>query len=316
DRPEPDEQVFGWLQAQVGARELPREVRSEIAALDDLVEVGERLALLDEVGDRALALRRRLAAVTATRGIALETVGDAGAAGAGDAERDQDDREGGDAGDGERHQIHDGTSSASVREAEEAGRQVDAHDLELLDELGPDPGRLEPALDLALDHAGLLEDEHVLHDDDVAFHALDLGDVDDLPGPVLEAALLDDEVDRRGDLLADRPQGQVDAGHQHHRLEAREHVARRVGVARRHRTVVAGVHGLEHVQGLAGTALPDDDPVRPHAQGVADELADRDRALPLDVGGAGLERDDVLLAELQLGGVLDRDDALVVRDER
>ena len=33
----------GW---QVGARELPREVRAEIAALDDLVEVGERLALL------------------------------------------------------------------------------------------------------------------------------------------------------------------------------------------------------------------------------------------------------------------------------
>ena len=50
-------------------------------------------------------------------------------------------------------------------------------DLELLDELGPDPGRLEAALDLALDDAGLLEDEDVLHDDDVTFHALDLGDV-------------------------------------------------------------------------------------------------------------------------------------------
>src|SRR4029450_1697914 len=81
----------------------------------------------------------------------------------------------------------------SVREAEEARRQMDAHHLELLDELRPDPGRLQPALDLALDDAGLLEDEHVLHDDAVAFHALDLGDVDDLPGPVLEPALLDDE---------------------------------------------------------------------------------------------------------------------------
>src|SRR6186997_1595261 len=123
----------------------------------------------------------------------------------------------------------------SVREAEEARRQVDAHDLELLDELGPDPGRLQPSLDLALDDSGLLEDEHVLHDDDVAFHALDLGDVDDLPGPVLEAALLDDEIDRRGDLLADGPQGQVDAGHEDHRLEARQHVARAVGVAGAHR---------------------------------------------------------------------------------
>src|SRR6478672_786468 len=138
----------------------------------------------------------------------------------------------------------------SVAEAEEARRQMDAHHLELLDELRSDAGRLEAALDLAFDDPGLLEDEPVLHDDHITFHALDLGDVDDLPGPVLEAALLDDEIDRRGDLLADRPQGQVDAGHQHHRLEPREHVARRVGVARRHRTVVAGVHGLEHVQCL------------------------------------------------------------------
>src|SRR4029078_8025479 len=98
--------------------------------------------------------------------------------------------------------------SVLVREAEETRRQVDGHDLEILDELRPDPGRLQPALDLALDDTGLLEDEHVLHDDDVAFHALDLGDVDDLPGPVLEPALLDDPVDRRGDLLPDRPDRQ------------------------------------------------------------------------------------------------------------
>src|SRR3954469_20173467 len=101
--------------------------------------------------------------------------------------------------------------SRSVAEAEEARRQMDAHHLELLDELGADAGRLEATLDLALDDAGLLEDEDVLHDDDVAFHPLDLGDVRDLPGPVLQTTLLDDQVDRRGDLLPDRPDRQVDA---------------------------------------------------------------------------------------------------------
>src|SRR6185312_157865 len=80
--------------------------------------------------------------------------------------------------------------SSLVREPEEARRQVDAHDLELLDELGPDPGRLQPALDLALDDAGLLEDEHILHHDDVTFHPLDLGDVRDLARAVLESALV------------------------------------------------------------------------------------------------------------------------------
>ena len=51
---------------------------------------------------------------------------------------------------GEHDRVHRGVL---VREAEEARRQVDAHDLELLDELRADAGRLEPALDLALEHA-------------------------------------------------------------------------------------------------------------------------------------------------------------------
>src|SRR5438093_287644 len=206
-------------------------------------------------------------------------------------------------------------SSPSEVESEEARREMDAHHLELLHELRTDAGRLQPALDLAFDDARLLEHEDVLHDDDVAFHALDLGDVRDLPGPVLEAALVDDEVHGRGDLLADGPQGQVDAGHEDHRLEAREHVARTVGVTGGHRAVMARVHGLEHVEGLARTALADDDAVGPHAQGVPHELADGDGAPTLDVRRPRLERDDVLLAELELGGVLDRDDPLVVRDE-
>src|SRR3954453_23909212 len=117
------------------------------------------------------------------------------------------------------------SSPRSVAEAEEARGQMDPHHLELLDELRTDAGRLEPALDLALDHARLLEHEDVLHDDDVAFHPLDLGDVDDLTGAVLETALRDDQVDGRGDLLTDRPDRQVHAGHQDHRLEPRQHVA-------------------------------------------------------------------------------------------
>ena len=123
---------------------------------------------------------------------------------------------------------------------------------------------------------------------------------------ILEAVLVDDQVDRRGDLLADGPQRQIHAGHEHHRLEAAEHVARGVGVAGGHRAVVAGVHGLEHVERLARAALPDHDAVGPHAQAVADELANRDGALALDVRRSRLEGDDVLLPQLELGGVLDR----------
>jgi hypothetical protein len=46
---------------------------------------------------------------------------------------------------------------------------------------------------------------------------------------------------------------------------------------------VAGVHGLQHVEGLAATALADDDPIGPHTQGVAHQIADGHLALALDV---------------------------------
>ena len=63
----------------------------------------------------------------------------------------------------------------------------------------------------------------------------------------------------------------------------------RVGVDRRERAVVAGVHRLQHVERLGAANLADDDPVGAHAQGVAHEVADRDLALALDVRRARLE---------------------------
>ncbi len=76
---------------------------------------------------------------------------------------------------------------------------------------------------------------------------------------------------------------------------------------------MARVHRLEHVERLRAADLADDDAVGAHAQCVAHELADADLALALDVRRARLERDHVLLLELELGRVLDRDDALVAR---
>ena len=147
-------------------------------------------------------------------------------------------------------------------------RQLDARVFDLGHELRAHAGRLDRADDLAVLERLLLEQEDVLEDDLVAFHALHFGDVGDLARAVAHAALLDDHVDRRADLLADGAHGQVHAGHQHHRLQAGEHVARGVGVAGGQRAVVARVHRLEHVQRLAAAALADDDAVGPHAQAL------------------------------------------------
>ena len=102
--------------------------------------------------------------------------------------------------------------------------------------------------------------------------------------------------------------GMLQVGHRHHRVEAVERVARAVGVDGRQAAVVAGVHGLQHVERLVAADLADDDAIGPHAQGVDDELALPDRALALDVGRPRLEPDDVPLPQHQLGGVLDGDD--------
>ncbi len=80
----------------------------------------------------------------------------------------------------------------------------------------------------------------------------------------------------------------------------------------RERAFVTRVHCLQHVESLGPSNLADDDPVRTHAQGVADEVADGHLTFPLDVLRPGLEPHDMSLLELKLCGVLDRDDAIGV----
>ena len=63
----------------------------------------------------------------------------------------------------------------------------------------------------------------------------------------------------------------VEARHRHHVLDPRQRVARRVGVDRRQRAVVAGVHRLQHVERLGAAHLADDDAVGAHAQRVDHE---------------------------------------------
>ena len=83
----------------------------------------------------------------------------------------------------------------------------------------------------------------------------------------------------------------------------------------RHAPVVAGVHRLQHVQRFGAANLTDEDAVGAHSKTVAQQLADGQLSLAFDVGRTVLQRDDVWVVDLQLGGVFDRDHALVVRDE-
>ena len=128
--------------------------------------------------------------------------------------------------------------------------------------------------------------------------------------PSLRRAACTSRCTARGDLLADGNQLHVRVGQRDHHLQTRNGVARAVGVHRGQRSVVAGVHGLQHVQRFLAAHLADHDAVRPHTQAVDQQFPLPHRAVAFEVGRAGFQPRHVRLLQLQFGRVLDGDDAL------
>src|SRR5262245_34776426 len=80
--------------------------------------------------------------------------------------------------------------------------------------LGSDPGGSEQSLHApVLADPGSLEEEYFLRRDHIAFHAGQLSDACYLSPPVRQPRDVDDQVDRRRDLLADGALGDVQARH-------------------------------------------------------------------------------------------------------
>src|ERR1039457_5436194 len=166
----------------------------------------------------------------------------------------------------------------------------------------------------ALIDAAAIKRENILQRDRVSFHPDDLGNGNHLTRTVGETRDLDNGVDGVRDLLANGTLGNVQVGHGNHVFDARQGITRRVRVDGGERTLVAGVHGLEHVEGFFTAHLAHYDAIRTHAQAVDDELAHADRAFAFDVGRTGLGADDVFLLELQFGRIFDGDDTLRIRN--
>ena len=102
--------------------------------------------------------------------------------------------------------------------------------------------------------------------------------------PSLKRATWTNRSTARADLLPDGAHAHVGIGHPDHHLQPAHGVARGVGVDGRERAVVAGVHGLQHVERLLAAHLADDDAVGTHTEGIDHQLPDADGALAFDVG--------------------------------
>src|SRR5207245_11002272 len=117
-----------------------------------------------------------------------------------------------------------------------------------------------------------LKYEDVLHGDDIGFHAGDFRDGNQLARAIGHARDLDYRVDRGSNLVPHSAFRNIEIGHGNHIFHAGQCVALRVGVDRGQGTLMARVHGLQHVEGLFATHLAHHDSIRTHTQTVDHQL--------------------------------------------
>ncbi len=117
-------------------------------------------------------------------------------------------------------------------------------------------------------------------------------------------------MNRGRDLLSHRPFGDIEIGHGTHVLDAAQRVPLGVGMHRGHGTLVAGVHGLQHVKSFFAANLAHHDAVGTHTQAVDYQLPLAYGALALDVRRTRFQPHDVFLVHLQFRRVFDSDDAV------
>ena len=89
----------------------------------------------------------------------------------------------------------------------------------------------------------------------------------------------------------------------------------RVGVDRRQRSVVTRVHRLQHIQGLFATDFADDNSIGTHTKTIHEQFALANRTVAFEIRRSCFESRHVGLFQLQFGGVFDRDNSLLGRDE-
>ena len=149
-----------------------------------------------------------------------------------------------------------------------AGQVVAPH-FEAFRVSAPDTGGRKVADDFVVGRqANALIPEDFLHRDHFAFHAGHFRDRHHAARAILKTRGLHNQVHSRRNLGSGRLLRHFDPGHGDHVFQTRHTIARRVGVDRGHRAVVAGVHGLKHVDDFFTTGFPNDDAVGTHTKRV------------------------------------------------
>jgi hypothetical protein len=124
-----------------------------------------------------------------------------------------------------------------------------------------------------------------------------------------------DEINGGSQLFAHRNERQRNVSHKDQSFESTNGIGRRIGMTGRQRSVVTGVHGLQHVDGLARANLAHHDSIGTHPQCIPDEFTYRNLTGAFGIGWARLQTQDVPPGKTKFGGVFDCDNTLMVGDE-
>lgn len=101
-----------------------------------------------------------------------------------------------------------------------------------------------------------------------------------------------------------------------HGLEPCQHIGGRIGMTGREGAVVAGIHRLQHIEGLGAAHFADNDAVGVHAETGANQVGNANLALPFGIPVAGFKAHQIFDVEkLELRGILNRDDAFGFRNK-
>ena len=108
--------------------------------------------------------------------------------------------------------------------------------------------------------------------------------------------------------------GTVQAAERGQSFQPRRHLCWAVGVHGSRPALVSGVQRGEEVDDFSAANLADNDPVRPHAQRLADQLPQRDLPRTFDIRHPGHQPDQVRMLRCEFRCILDADNPFVRGD--
>ena len=125
---------------------------------------------------------------------------------------------------------------------------------------------------------------------------------------------MDNELNRRHDLLADRSRRQIQPGHQHHGFQSSQRIAGTISMNGCQTSVMPGIHRLQHVQSLTAANFADDNSIGPHAQSIDNQIARHDTSMSFNIRRASFHANNMVLVQNQFGRIFDRDNAFMIRN--